>query len=276
MIKLDSIINVLSSNKPNSVKIIGSYSRPELKHSVDIDLECRQTDNSINILNNIKNIFIIFKQSKNVYITDFKCGLQKNNKALKWKFTDIINEYVVKNKQKYSLLNSIRQKSIIKIDLIVVNKYQLQEITCNYYYILSDMNFFSTVPLDSSSIIYNAIEYFEKNNTLKGLKRLYIYFLRVYDTENANEVLEILNSDIGKQYKDLNILNLLRLMLKSQFHNVPMMLIDYNLEYLSNNLPKEFKKDVNQLKYMSKKDLQKNLNITYNRLMNRLNSQIIL
>ena len=119
-------------------KLIGSNSIGKLKHSTDYDLQEVMNIKSIKSFHkfakNIQKMFTKIRNTKNVYITDFKAGSFKTQ-PVRWKYDDIINgNKMIDDGYNISLVDALQGKDKIKIDLIVFSNDRFVEYSCNYYF----------------------------------------------------------------------------------------------------------------------------------------------
>ena len=242
------IIDLLNLQK---LEVIGSSKDKSIVYKNDIDLQCYITKpiNMYDLYEKFKNIFILAKQMKSVYITDFKCGIiPKGHIPLRWTFSDMIHGYQNIQGVKYEFVHSLQQKSVIKIDVkACINKLYI-EYSCNYYIIF---DYLDTTPFVekslSKSLKLDAMKLYKDDKIFKSLKRLYVYYKLIGKKDKVKHILSIINSQLGLLYKQISQLNTVDEVLNNNFKKAPMIEIKYNLRHIQKNLPSPFKKYITNI-----------------------------
>ena len=243
--------------------ILGSAADPNVKYKSDVDaqeiinLSIDDNKDYNDIYKFFKDLFIKIKKSKNIYITDFKCGHYNNTLPIRWTYDDIMNGYVETDGEKKDFITALNQRSIIKIDIILLDEDDklYKELSVNYYfnYINEDKKTeFSTNlnPTDKDYIIISLkedIEEFKKEeNYYKMLKRMYSLYKIEY--KPTNKLLKIINSPIGLLNSYVNQLNIINDIIELSKLNKPNINdIKYNINYVYNNIDPSYKKYFKQL-----------------------------
>jgi len=150
---------------------------------------------------------------------------------LRWKPQETINGYVkLVDGSHYSLVDALKDNTIIKLDVIIPVGERLAEVSENYIYRQSK-------PDDKQIIkdLADDIEKYKYDNTMKSLKRLYsIMKLDKPNDKRLDKLEEFFNSQYGLINKVANDLALL-LDLKEK-HNVPFKLMYDNIQMLKEQL----------------------------------------
>lgn len=249
------IVDLLNLQK---IEVIGSSNDPKILYKNDVDLQCYITKpiNMYELYEKFKNIFILSKQMKSVYITDFKCGvIPKGHIPLRWTFSDMIHGYQNIQGVKYEFVHSLQQKSVIKIDVIAcINKLYV-EYSCNYYIIF---DYLDTTPFVEKSLLkslkLDAMKLYKDEKIFKSLKRLYVYYKVEGKKDKVKHILSIINSQLGLLYKQISQLNTVDEVLNNTFKKAPMNEIKYNLRHIQKNLPSPFKKYITHIIKQKGKD----------------------
>jgi len=201
-------------------EFIGTYTDPNIKYSLDIDIQeyiknpLYLNKQKINdILNYIylyfKNIFNISHQSKSFYITDFKCGVY-NGKKLRWSYTEIMKGYKTFENIKPVIITfqqALQSKSIIKIDILYIdNNNIIKEITKNYYFVFNNLDTRTQIEDIERTLLYD-IQKYKKIDYIKMVKRVYRY--NKLKGKATDYLLKIINSKAGKIDYYLNQLELI-------------------------------------------------------------------
>lgn len=150
---------------------------------------------------------------------------------LRWKPQDIINGYIkLVDGSHYSLVDALKDDTIIKLDVIIPVGDRLAEVSENYIYHQSK-------PDDKQIIkdLANDIEKYKYNNTMKSLKRLYSIMKLDNPNDKRLDKLELFfNSQYGLVNKVANDMALL-LDLREK-HSVPFSLMYNNIQMLKEQL----------------------------------------
>jgi hypothetical protein len=235
----------------NEYDIIGSSIDNNIKYKSDVDaqefINYKKDDLEIynDILKHFQYIFESNIDNNNVYIIDFKCGVNPGNVPIRWNNEDIMNGYKIIEDNKINFIDCLQEKSIIKIDLIVVEQDGLfHDITYNYYFKFKN---FSTNPRQFTlqeiinSLIIDVKNYQNQNKLYKSLKRLYsLYKLMCVSDNKKNLLLKIINSKLGKLNKLLNQLSLVVEVINNKYKIPNINDIHSNIQYVINNIDNDY------------------------------------
>lgn len=271
------IIDLISFDKPSSASIIGSYSDPKIKYSVDVDIQVNQKATTHSIQSSFAKLFSQIKDNELIHIIEFKCGLDKTGHKILWNQSDLDRGYTTQRGTRYDFIECLKQKSIIKLDLVVQFGKTLQEITVNYFFTLTDHENFQTAPVSETitrNLLEDALIYRDNKDILKSTKRFYSYFKYIGDESNADLFLCIINGPVGLLYKRLNLLNLIEMILKHSSKKLSHDIIDYNLDLLRKELPTELHSMINALARLSKKSLLRSIPKTKKYILHWINDQL--
>jgi hypothetical protein len=256
--KLVNIINFIGIE--GKTNIIGSSILKPIRYNSDYDLSTEITKpvygnnpkSELNIKHNLYMKFLkLFKESKkdkNIFITDFKCGVDKNGDAIRWKYEDMINGYKNIDDEKYYFIDCLTHKSTIKIDIIYLINCKFTEMSDNYYIKIGNKTNFEKITKDS---IINSLEKDYKDLVSQGkyykaLKREF----SIIQTNNMNlptpkdtlnkrqqVLVNYFNSDIGILNKGKADLSVLLILLEEQtFRKVSLKNIRENLQIIKQNI----------------------------------------
>lgn len=233
-----------------NIEVIGSSKIDSIKYPSDVDLQ--DVSNVEGTYDDIYKFFLnIFNkayENKNTFIIDFKCGFYKG-KAIKWKYQDIKNGYKIKNDFKIPFNYALtHENSMIKIDLIAINKNNLfTEYSCNYYFNFIKYNF-SNFSLNRNLIIdrlvYDYYQLMKVNNFYKAMKRLFSISKQRGNDRIVATLLNLFNSPLGKLYKEKSNLETVLNVLTNNFRSPDRSIIIYNLNNIKDNLPPEYYKNM--------------------------------
>jgi len=186
----------------DEVQILGSYSDPKLKYPSDIDFHQQITDASAETF--IKRLRMALRnvmKSKNLYFSDFKAGIYRG-RALKWSLSEIFKG--VKTVEAEGGTRTVQlkeaidgEKSIIKLDLIVLFKSRYKSATINYF-LLNEEHNLNTAPKFAGDLINIYLFQFTNlrgTNDIKALKRLHLV-LKIMLSEGENPELREIDRNI--------------------------------------------------------------------------------
>jgi hypothetical protein len=195
-------------------KIIGSSSLKNNRYFNDYDLNNYFKGNKdalTKITIHFKNLFKNSYKDPNTWIIDFKCGIDPNyNKnedgyKLRWSRQDINKGYkVLKNGQKKYFKDCILDKTIMKLDYILLLNGIFIEISENYEISIDG----KTNILNNTDIkeeLKNEIQKYKSENKFKALKRE--FSLLKIEGKNQKKIKmyeDIFNSDLGYMNNIIN------------------------------------------------------------------------
>jgi hypothetical protein len=272
------ILKILSINE---YKLIGTGGDDKIIYKSDIDaqekvnLSSRDEDTYNYILKFFQNIFNENYKNKNVFITDFKCGIQAGNIPIRWNIKDINNGYKIIEDRKIEFITTLQQQSIIKIDIILLDTDKLyHDISYNYYFLFKN---FSTNPRVNTfaeikaGLLNDSIELKAENKNFKAMKRLYSYYKLNGENEKQLILLAIFNSRVGKFNSLINQLQIIVDVLTNNFRKPNIEDIIYNLKYVEDNIPDEFK---HYFKFFKNKNINKKFISNLEYLIIKLNNEL--
>lgn len=216
MKKIDTIKNIIQIQ---NITIIGSYADDNLDYKGDIDLQdIIKTNISIDdILPMLVDRYKQIESLPETYITDFKAGYY-SGKPIKWNYNDLKRGYKrFDNDLRIYFRDILTQDSIIKIDIVSEIGRNYIEISNNYYFIFNNYKTFRSLTkneLDQKMLYDYRMK--KDKDIYKALKRLYIYYKNNKETQKANKLQKLFNSDIGKLNKRLSELETIRLLISNK------------------------------------------------------------
>jgi hypothetical protein len=254
--KVKRIFNLMSI--AGEYRVIGSASLKKIKYFSDYDLDelykqsqCLGDSIYTKIYKSFKNKFIEARKDPNIFITDFKCGMDSNLEALRWSYDDIMKGYkIMEDGSKISFEDCLNIKTTIKLDVVAIIEGVFTEFSENYYFKFGKNkgNFFE-YDIDKDNILnklkhsYDEYMYVEKNY-LKALKRIFAYKElknKVKYRSQLEKLMDFFNSEIGLLNKYRSELDIIIILLenKYKFRKVKNSDIKYNLEYMMDKLNNE-------------------------------------
>lgn len=212
--KVKSVFNLMTISR--KFNIIGSSSLKNIRYSNDYDLNELYSKqlNTEDALNTIKKMFVkkFLEADKDpsLFITDFKCGHDKDGEPLRWNKADMKKGHkIMNNGETISFCNALLLKSDTKLDVVKILDGIFTEFSDNYYIKLGQKTNFNPEETKTENMKHSLEQsfheyYYEQNNLFKGLKRSFSYFL--FDGEKKNsatlkKLMDFFNSSVGKIYQ---------------------------------------------------------------------------
>jgi len=219
--------------------IVGSASLKGIYYNSDIDLNQQVKIRGESPFESVYNMFVkkfqMAKQNPNIYITDFKAGVDKNNESLKWSYEQLLNE-------KSNFIKSIHNKSVVKLDIAYLLNGIFVEITEVYFLDIGGFKTYDTNELNKTAV-KTALEnefhdQIKEGNNFKALKRLFS-ILQIENKSAATTVKKLIsffNSETGILYKANADLQILINVISNTFRQVNINDIKNNLQIIKANL----------------------------------------
>jgi hypothetical protein len=202
--KIKELLGIISINE---YEIIGSKADPNINDEVISDIDAREITFTTyeDVLKHFQNIFETLKNSKTMIITDFKSGYNHlTEQPYRWNYKTIMNGYQYDEENtKIDFIETLKIKSIIKIDTIIYINDEYMEMTLNYYF--SFPNHKKTYNIKSNKEILKDLKedinhYYDDGNYYKAMKRLKSYLKIKGKTDK--DLIDIINGPIGIIAKD--------------------------------------------------------------------------
>lgn len=247
--KLVKLINFISIE--GKTTIIGSSILKPIRYNSDYDLST-DVKGEANIKNKIymrfKKIFRLSKKDPNIFITDFKCGIDNKGDALRWKYNDIMKGSQIIDGETYFFEDCLVMKSTIKLDIVYLINSKFNELSDNYYIKIGTKTNFE--PITKKNILKSLKEDYKElvkeKKFYKALKREF----SMITTENMNqptpddtmnerqqELINYFNSDVGILNKGSSDLKILLVLLNDQTFRKPKLTdIRENLQIIKQNI----------------------------------------
>jgi len=218
--------------------IVGSASLKKIYYNSDIDLnEVDDLKSYKKVYEKFKEIFKVCKENKDFFITDFKCGIDEKNEPIRWTYKDIMNGYI-NNK---SFEDCLKQKSMIKLDIVYLLNGSFIEITEVYFLKIGNHTNYNENELNSEEITKNLQnelkELIDEKQYFKALKR--IFSILLMDEKNntlQNKLINFFNSENGILYKANADLKILISVIENNFRKPDINDIKNNLQIIKQNL----------------------------------------
>ena len=229
---LVDVFNLLSIK--GKYRVIGSSSLKEILYNSDYDLNemdnIKGHDAFTKVYEIFKHKFKIAKSNKNIYISDFKCGIN-NDQPIRWSYNDMMTK-------KQQFIDALKTKSMIKLDIIYLLNGIYVEITEVYFLDIGNHTTYENKELDSSTIktglIESMSECLKEGLYFKALKRL--FSLKNINGKKDTRLINFFNCQSGILYKANADLNVLMALITNNFRKPPIDTIKNNLQIIKQNL----------------------------------------
>jgi len=191
---IKKIVKLMSME--SKVNIVGSAKIKRNIYYSDYDsFSTVKGKNENMIYNHFRSVFEIIKNSENTIITDFKLGENEKGEPLRWTYEEIKK----RENNGITFEMALKQKSMIKMDIVVLLNSRFIEIT-EVYNIYIDGS--SNVDYSKENIMKELIddmnEQIKEGNHMKSLKRKYsILNLDNKDKAVREKLIDYFNSPIG-------------------------------------------------------------------------------
>jgi hypothetical protein len=191
---IKKIVKLMSME--SKVNIVGSAKIKRNIYYSDYDsFSTVKGKNENMIYNHFKSVFEIIRNSENTIITDFKLGENAKGEPLRWTYEEI------KRKENNGITfdDAIKQKSIIKMDIVTLQNGRFIEISEVYnIYIDGESNSDYSIENIRKELIDDMNEQIKEGNIMKALKRKYsLLNLDNKDKMIREKLIDYFNSPIG-------------------------------------------------------------------------------
>jgi hypothetical protein len=244
-------------------RILGTTPIDEIRYKTDYDLmeykdfEMDKPQVYQLVLDLFREKFDKAYQNPNMWITDFKCGVQNGGIPIRWNRQSIKKGFQYIEDNKVFFVDCLQEQSIIKLDVLSLINGLINEFSEVYLLTFGDFKTYNPQLTTSEHIRtamrQDALYYKGKGNIYKGLKRLFA-FLRMDEAKNKTKIkslLDLFNSPIGRLATLKSDLEEIELLLSQKFRPVPKEVIKRNLKYVYENVADEFKPSIEPLLKLS-------------------------
>jgi hypothetical protein len=212
--------------------IIGSGADKKMKYKSDYDLmEYINVKKPVTLTDIYYNFLDKFKYAEshpNIFITDFKCGIDKEGEPLRWSYEDMKKGYKIVDGKHITFQDALRYKTTCKMDILAIIDKVFYEFSENYYF-KPHINYYDS-DMDEN-VIYNSLlhsydDYMNvQRNYFKGLKRAYsIYKLK--GDPKQKRLIPLFNSYLGQYNKIRSDIQVI----KDMQEYAPKQAIQYNIK----------------------------------------------
>lgn len=239
--KVINIFNYLTIN--GKYKLIGSANLKSTLYINDYDLEENINLSPLKIAKLFQKKFKEIYNDNDIYITDFKCGVNEYSEPLRWTYNDVMAGI----KDGYKLEDCIMSKATLKLDIVALINGIFTEYSENYYIKYGKLQNYDNTILKKEEI-YNSIydsyvELHDEENYFKALKR--IFTLLKIENQKSNEktmkyLITIFNGNLGLLNNIINQISILKLLLEQKFKPVDINDIHNNLQIIKQSISNIF------------------------------------
>ena len=236
--KIQAVMDEMSIE--GKYRIIGSGAIQGILYGADIDLASSELDfqdtpeSREKILKLFQKKFTSTKRGE--YITDLKCGQLPDGSAIRWNKQNIKKGWQMINKKKEYFVDHIMDKSIMKIDFIVLVDGLFIEFSENFYFHIGgeynyDRDAIQTLP---ETILEDGRHYYnDKKVYLKAMKRVFSYLqLKKQNEALQIKLLDFFNSQVGLLNKLRADLDTIVILMDQKFKAVPVQHIKVALQQI--------------------------------------------
>ena len=243
---LKKIFNLLSIE--GKYMVIGSNALKSIKYGSDYDLaENYETKGDVvdKLYQLFKSKFEYSKKDKNIFITDFKCGMDADGEPLRWTYKEVmLNKKKLQDGREVQMQDCFLVKTTLKLDVVALVDGVFNEFSENYYLkINNDSNYFNH-DIDKEHIL-NSIKhdfdkyYYVQHDYLKGLKRCFSYKSLENTVLYKNQLIALINffnSDVGRLNKVKSELEVVLDVMDNEFRKPDTLDLIHNLQLCINKL----------------------------------------
>jgi hypothetical protein len=211
------------------------------------------------------------EKDKNIFITDFKCGVLQGGFPIRWNRDNIKKGFQYIEDKKYNFVDCLKQTSIIKMDVIALINGKFTEFSENYYFnfgrhkTFNDMSKYDV----NVSLLRNYKKYL-KDKPFKAIKRLYSY--QKLNNKVDKKIIRFLNSTNGKLNK---LAGDIEVVMNIIDFNPDKKTIIKNLGFIRDELPEPFKSKLTEIINKKNEPLKESLGKLVNEIQEHLRPKIL-
>jgi hypothetical protein len=217
--------------------VVGSANNTKILYNSDYDLQTHAEGNLEHICEKFKQIFKEAKENPDVFITDFKCGAV-NKEPLRWSYEDVMKGFKKIGDNKISLMDAIKMKDMIKLDMVAFVNCVAVEFSDVYFFKVDGKHMHGKISAKSEqdALAKSAQEFYDSKMYYKYLKRIYSVAIIKNNLKRIKLLNEYFNSIVGFCAKCSSDLEILELLLDCKFKKVKLSDIHNNLQIVKQKL----------------------------------------
>ena len=222
---LRNIFNLLTVR--GEYQVIGSGAIEEVKYGSDYDLQefIKEPDyirSTAHLLELFRKKFKDAEKDPDVFILDFKCGVDDEGNPIRWDKKSIAKGYQMVDGRKVTFQECLLMKSTIKMDITALVDGVFIEFSDNYYITIKDFNTFTAVAKSHEDILYSlqheAKVKYHAGDYWKASKRIFAYLKSIGKTKNLiKKLITYFNSETGYLSKNRSELDIIALIVDNKF-----------------------------------------------------------
>jgi hypothetical protein len=208
-------------------QVIGSGAIEEVKYGSDYDLQefVKEPDyirSTAHLLELFRKKFKDAEKDPDVFILDFKCGVDDAGEPIRWDKKSIAKGFQKVDGRKVTFQECLLMKSTIKMDITALVDGIFIEFSDNYYITIKDFNTFTAVAKSHEDILYSLqheskVKY-HAGDYWKASKRIFAYLKSIGKTKNLiKKLITYFNSETGYLSKNRSELDIIALVVDNKF-----------------------------------------------------------
>ena len=243
---LREIFNLLTIR--GDYQVIGSGAIQEIKYGSDYDLQefVKESDykkSTKHLLEMFRNKFRMAAADPDVFILDFKCGVDDDDKPIRWDKKSIKKGSQMVDGRKVTFQECLLMKSTIKMDITALVDGVFIEFSDNYYLTLKDFNTFTAVAKSHEDILYSlqheAEQKYHHGDYWKAMKRIFAYMKSKGGyVPKVKQLVRYFNSATGLLSKNRSELDIIALIIVNKFRKPRLEDVVRNLQLVRQELAK--------------------------------------
>jgi len=250
---LKDIFNLLTIR--GEYQVIGSGAIEEVKYGSDYDLQefVKEGDykkSTAHLLELFRKKYRMAEADPDVFILDFKCGVDDEDNPIRWDKKTIKAGYQMVDGRKVTFQECLLMKSTIKMDITALVDGVFIEFSDNYYITIRDFNTFTAVAKSHQDILYSlqheASVKYHHGDYWKACKRIFAFLKsKGGHVELVHKLVEFFNTETGRLSKNRSELDIIALVVDNKFRKPKKLDVVRNLRLVELDLAQlhEYKLD---------------------------------
>jgi hypothetical protein len=243
---LRQIFNLLTIR--GDYQVIGSGAIEEIKYGSDYDLQefVKESDyqkSTTHLLEMFRQKFREAEADPDVFILDFKAGVDDNGDPIRWDKKSIKAGHKKVDGRKVTFQEALLMKSTIKMDITALIDGVFIEFSNNYYLTLRDFNTFTAVAKSHEDILYSlqheALTKYNHGDFWKASKRIFAFMKSKGGyVRDIKKLVDFFNTDTGRLSKNRSELDIIALIVDNKFRKPKKIDVVRNLRIVETDIAK--------------------------------------
>jgi hypothetical protein len=243
---LRQIFNLLTIR--GDYQVIGSGAIEEIKYGSDYDLQefVKEGDyqkSTNHLLEMFRKKFAMAEADRDVFILDFKVGVDDEGNPIRWDKKSIKAGYKKVDGRKVTFQECLLMKSTIKMDITALIDGVFIEFSDNYYLTLRDFNTFTAVAKSHEDILYSlqheAQTKYNHGDYWKASKRIFAFMKsKGGHIPQIKQLVNFFNTDTGRLSKNRSELDIIALVVDNKFRKPKKVDVVRNLRLVEMDIAK--------------------------------------